>query len=164
MTPACLALYNVSVLSLHIIYASTSGHTEYVIDQAIAALKGVTIEKQRAEQAVPEDLLKGDILLLASGSWNTGGIEGQLNPHMHKLLKEKSGEVDLQGKKVVLIALGDDRYRYTANAMVHLKEFVTSHNGKIIEPTLTIVNEPYGQEKKVSEWAGILNSQFSILN
>jgi flavodoxin I len=144
------------VQTLHIIYASTSGHTEYVVDQAVSALKGMDIEKQRAEQAVPEDLLRGDVLLLASGSWNTGGIEGQMNPYMHILLKEKATDIDLHGKKVLLIALGDDRYRYTAGALAHLKEFVTMHNGQVIEPALTIVNEPYGQEKnrKKRLWIG----------
>ena len=144
--------------SVHIIYASTSGHTEYVVDQVITALQGVQVEKQRAELAQPEDLLKGDMLLLASGTWNTGGVEGQLNPHMDELLRKRAAGVDLGGKKVLLIALGDSRYRYTANAMVHLEEFVKSHNGIVVEPTLKIINEPYGQEGKIRQWADQLLS------
>ncbi len=143
--------------SLQIIYASTSGHTEYVVDQAIAALKGVAVEKLRAEQTQAADLLKGDVLLLASGSWNTGGVEGQLNPHMHELLKKRAADLDLSGKKVLLIGLGDDRYRYTVGCMQHLVEFVASHNGVVIEPTLKIVNEPYGQEKKIEEWTAAIS-------
>jgi flavodoxin I len=145
-------LYNVPVSSLQIICASTSGHTEYVIDHIIASLSGVQITKQRPEQSEPTDLLKGDVLLLASGSWNTGGVEGQLNPYMHDLLKKRAADIDLGGKKVLLVGLGDDRYRYTVGCMQHFIEFVTSHNGVVIEPTLKIVNEPYGQEKKVEEW------------
>ncbi len=148
--------------SLHIIYASTSGHTEYVIDQVVKHLSGAV--KVRAELAQPEDFLKGDVLLLATGTWNTGGIEGQLNPHMDELLRKRATAIDLGGKKVLLIALGDDRYRYTANAMTHLIEFVKMHNGVVMEPTLKIVNEPYGQEKKIEEWIHILNTQYSILN
>ncbi len=136
-------------------YASTAGHTEYVTDILMNVLQGgggVTAERRRAELCAPEDLLKGDILLLASGTWNTGGVEGQLNPHMHALLKEKSGRADLKGKKVACIALGDDRYRYTAEARVHLEEFVRTHNGTLLMDSLVIVNEPYGQEGKVREW------------
>lgn len=147
--------------SLHIIYASTSGHTEYVVDQVMADLQGIQASKQRAELTQPEDLLKGDVLLLASGSWNTGGIEGQLNPYMDALLKKRAAGVDLGGKKVLLIALGDDRYRYTAHAMVHLEEFVKTHNGVVAEPTLKIINEPYGQEEKVREWTGQLLSSLA---
>ncbi|OGJ56378.1 hypothetical protein A3D88_03240 [Candidatus Peribacteria bacterium RIFCSPHIGHO2_02_FULL_52_16] len=141
--------------SLHILYASTSGHTEHVIDTLIAFLmaKGVNITKQRAEESAPEDLLKGDVLLLASGTWNTGGIEGQLNPHMHEFLKIRAKDIDLKEKSVAVIALGDARYRYTAKAGEHLKEFIAKHHGKILGEPLKIVNEPYGQEEKVHDWA-----------
>jgi hypothetical protein len=78
--------YTTPVPALHIIFASTSGHTEFVVDMLIEELKieapEWSTEKQRAEDAKPEDLQKGDVLLLASASWNTGGIEGQLNPYM----------------------------------------------------------------------------------
>jgi hypothetical protein len=70
---------------LHIVFASTSGHTEYVVDTLIDSLKGIVpeweIEKTMAEKTQPQDLLRGDVLVLASATWNTGGIEGQLNPH-----------------------------------------------------------------------------------
>lgn len=156
--------YTPSVSSLQIIYASTSGHTEYVVDQIIATLTGVKVEKQRAEQAQPEDLLKGDILLLASGSWNTGGAEGQLNPHMHELLKKRATGIDLAGKKVLLVGLGDQRYRYLVGAMTHMMEFVKTHGGVVVEPVLKVVNEPYGQEKKVEEWATVIRKQLSAFS
>ncbi len=143
--------------SLHVIYASTSGHTEYVVDQLMDTLKETApqlwIEKQRAELAKPEDLMKGDVLLLASSTWNTGSIEGQLNPHMHAFLKERAATADLHGKKVALIALGDDRYHFTVGAMSHLEAFVCNHHGQLLEPGLRIVNEPYGQEEQVKNWA-----------
>ena len=69
---------------LHIIFASTSGHTEYVVDSLIDSLKDIAqgweIEKTMAETTQPQDLLRGDVLLLASATWNTWSIEGQLNP------------------------------------------------------------------------------------
>lgn len=155
----------IAVPSLQIIYASTSGHTEYVIEKLVASLlkqrPELRIEKHRAEQCSVEHLLQGDILLLASGSWNTGGVEGQLNPHLHALLKEKAVGVDLKGKKVALVALGDARYRYTVGAAAHLEEFVKTHGGEILGDTLKIVNEPYGQEKTVEEWGKKLLSKIS---
>lgn len=139
--------------SLHAIVASTSGHTDYVVDEVVASLEPtVTVTRQRAEQAKPEDLAKGDVLLLACGSWNTGGSEGQLNPHMHMLLRERAKAVDLKGKKVAVIGLGDERYRYTARAKDLLEEFVSSHGGVVLS-SLRVVNEPYGQEKEVRAWA-----------
>ncbi len=146
-----------TVPSIHIVYASTSGHTEYVVGVAVDALrKGLTsaeIEVQRVEKVVAEDLLRGDILVLASSTWNTGGSEGQLNPHMHELLRVRAKDIDLQGKKVLCIGLGDSRYHFTARALTLLEEYVTAHGGTLIPQSLKIVNEPYGQEDAICDWA-----------
>lgn len=140
-----------AVPSLQIVYASTSGHTEYVIGRIAAAIPGAVVT--RVERATPDTLLAGDVLLLASGSWNTGGVEGQMNPHMHFLLRGAAKDLDLNGKKVAIVALGDARYRYTANAGNLLEDYVKSHGGAVLGERLVIVNEPYGQEPAIDAWA-----------
>jgi flavodoxin I len=140
---------------LHIVFASTSGHTEHVVDTLTDSLKstpGWEIEETMAEKAQPQDLLSGDVLLLASATWNTGGTEGQLNPHMWALLEDKAKTIDLAGKPCACIGLGDHRYFYTARAADHLQHYVDAHHGRLIVPTLKIINEPYGQEEAVREW------------
>jgi flavodoxin I len=142
--------------SLYIVFASTSGHTEYVVDALIASLKSITpgweIKETAAERTQPEDLLSGDVLVLASATWNTGGIEGQLNPHMWALLHYKAKALDLAGKPCACIGLGDHRYFYTARAADHLQHYVKAHHGRLIVPTLKIIDEPYGQEEAVRDW------------
>lgn len=132
-------------IRIRLIYASTAGHTEYVVSALSERLSssGVEVTMQRAEQATPADLTAGDILLLACGTWNTGGIEGQLNPHMHALLRERADSIDLKNLPCLAIGLGDRRYRYTANAAVLLEKFVTGHGGTMLLPPLKIVDEPY---------------------
>jgi flavodoxin I len=76
------------------------------------------------------------VVLLASGTWDVRGIEGQLNPHMRELLHDKAADLDLAGKPCACIALGDDRYFYTARAADHLEQFVRSHHGRALLPTL----------------------------
>jgi flavodoxin I len=141
---------------LHIIFASTSGHTGYVVDALIGFLRSMTlgweIEQTMAEKAQSRDLLGGDILLLASATWNTGGIEGQLNPHMSVLLHDQAKTLDLAGKPCACIGLGDHRYFYTARAADHLQHYVKAHHGRLIVPTLKIIDEPYGQEEAVRVW------------
>ena len=141
---------------LHVVFASTSGHTEYVVEALIDSLKtiapGWEIDETLAEKAQPQDLLTGDVLLLASATWNTGGIEGQLNPHMWVLLHDKAKTLDLAGKPCACIGLGDHRYFYTARAADHLEHYVEAHQGRLIVPTLKIVDEPYGQEEAVRVW------------
>jgi flavodoxin I len=142
--------------SVHIVFASTSGHTEYVVDALIDSLKRTTpgweIKETMAEKTQPQDLLGGDVLLLASSTWNTGGIEGQLNPHMWLLLHGKAKTLDLAGKPCACIGLGDHRYFYTARAVDHLQQYVKAHHGRLIVPTLKIIDEPYGQEEAVRVW------------
>ena len=141
---------------LHVVFASTSGHTEYVVEALIETLKSTTpdweIEEMMAEKAQPQDLLSGDVLLLASATWNTGGIEGQLNPHMSALLHDKAKTLDLAGKPCACIGLGDHRYFYMARAADHLQNYVEGHNGRLVVPTLKIIDEPYGQEEAVRVW------------
>jgi flavodoxin I len=142
--------------SLHIVFASTSGHTQYVVEALIDSLKSITpnweIEETMAERAQPQDLLSGDVLLLASATWNTGGIEGQLNPHMSALLQDKARTLDLAGKPCACVGLGDRRYFYTARAADHLLNYVEVHHGRLILPALKIIDEPYGQEEAVRVW------------
>jgi len=137
--------------SLHIIYASTSGHTEYVVETLAAFLRehGIGGELQRAEKAQPADLAKRDALLLACGTWNTGGVEGQMNPHMDAFLHDRAKGVDLAGKPTALIALGDSRYYYTARATEHLMRFQRDHHGTPLLTPFVLVDEPEGQEEKV---------------
>lgn len=140
---------------MNIIYASTSGHTEYVVQKLAEFLESskCQVTSAKAEQAKPEDLLEGDLLVLASGTWNTGGVEGQMNPHMHDFLLTKAKDSDLKGKNVMLIALGDHRYFYTCRAGEHMRKFVMTHGGQVIEPSLLIVNEPYDQDEKIEKWS-----------
>jgi flavodoxin I len=142
--------------SLHIVFASTSGHTQYVVEALIDSLKSTSpdweIKETMAEKARPQDLLNGDVLLLASATWNTGGIEGQLNPHMWALLQDKAKALDLVGKPCACIGLGDHRYFYTARAADHLQHYVEAHHGWLMLPTLKIIDEPYGQEEAVRIW------------
>ena len=141
---------------LHIVFASTSGHTEYVVDALVGFLKSISpgweIEEAMAEKTQPPDLLSGDVLLLASATWNTGGTEGQLNPHMSVLLHDKAKTLDLAGKPCACIGLGDHRYFYTARAADHLQHYVRAHHGRLIVPALKIIDEPYGQEETVRAW------------
>ena len=143
--------------SLTAIIASTSGHTEFVLDTVLQYWKDVVpnlaVRTVRAELATAEDLLNCDVLLLGSGTWNTGGIEGQLNPHMHALLFERVKNIDLQKKPVLLISLGDDRYYFTTRCTERFMEFMKKANGTSLSMPLVILNEPYDKVERIKKWA-----------
>jgi flavodoxin I len=140
--------------SLYIIFATTSGHTEFVVDTLARSveLSDWKLEQIPAEKASQQDMLQGAALLLASSTWNAGGGEGQLNPHMSALLQSRAKNLDLAAKPSACIGLGDHRYYYTARAADLLQEFIESHHGRLLLPTLRIVDEPYGQELAISNW------------
>jgi len=63
------------------------------------------IEETIAEKTHPQDLLSGDVLLLASSTWNTGGTEGQLI-HTWGFAPRQGETLDLGGKPCACIGLG----------------------------------------------------------
>jgi flavodoxin len=143
--------------TLHAIIASTSGHTAFVLETVLKhwqeVLPALQVKTIPAELATADDLLQCDILLLASGTWNTGGVEGQLNPHMHELLTEREKGIDLQKKSVFLISLGDDRYYFTTRCTERFMQFLKESNGASAGIPLIIFNEPYDQIEKIQKWA-----------
>lgn len=153
--------------TLTLLYSTSTGHTEFVVDALATelnkSLPDLRILKQRAEMSSSDDLKKSDILLLACGSWNTGNIEGQLQPHMHELLTVRAADVDLKGMPAAAIGLGDERYHFTARAAEKLTDYLTDHHAKVLLPTLKIINEPFDQTAKIEAWAKEFASSISKL-
>lgn len=148
-------------------YASTSGHTEFVIERVAALLSKIlpdlTVELLKAERAEKKDLERADILLLGSATWNLSGVEGQLNPHMHELLMNRAADAALQGKPVAVVSLGDDRYYYRTRCTEHLQRFIREHGGKPLLPPLVILNEPYDQGERIDRWTQKLSESVRSL-
>jgi flavodoxin len=149
---------------LLIIYSSTSGHTEYVLDvlQNFIKEKGASWEvtAQNVELTDPQQLLDCDVLLLASSTWNT--TEGLLPPNFQLFIRGAK-DLDLKEKPTCVIGLGDDRYYYTCRATAHLMQFAREHGGKNLLPPLPIVNEPYDQDDKVIKWGEKLLEKLSTV-
>ncbi len=153
--------------TLIIIYTTGTGHTEFVVDLVMTTLAtlipDLRIVKQRAESSTPEDLMKGSVLLLACGSWNTNNLEGQMSPFMHDLLAVRALKEDLKGMPAAVIGLGDDRYFFTAKAADRMADYCQTHNAKLLLPALKIINEPFDQEKKIVAWTKEFASKISDL-
>ncbi len=155
------------IRTLTIIYTTGTGHTEFVVDTVIAALAGfcpnVRIAKQRAEISKPEDMMKGDALLLACGTWNTNNAEGMLSPYMHDLLVVRAAKEDLKGMPTAVIGLGDERYFFTAKAADRMVDYCGTHNAKLLLPALKIINEPFDQTPKIQAWTKEFVAKISVL-
>ena len=142
--------------TIRVVWGSTSGHTEYVADVLADVFRSNEpthhVEAARAEVLQPSDLFDADLLVLASSTWNTGGVEGQLNPHMQQLLHKRDESQTLAGRQCACVGLGDHRYYYRARAADLLEQFVHDCSGRLAVPTLKIVDDPYGQESIIRDW------------
>ncbi|MDD5054768.1 MAG: flavodoxin domain-containing protein [Candidatus Peribacteraceae bacterium] len=143
--------------SLNIIYGSINGNTEYVMGRIEAFLRtvlpGLIIRRVRAETAKPDDFKLADALLLGSGTWNTGGDEGQLNPHMHALLFEHLKDVRLPGKPMAFVSLGDEQHHFITDCIGHFRLFLQNVKGEKLLQSLILVNDPYTELERIDRWA-----------
>lgn len=143
-----------SKIPIHIIYASTSGNTEFVMDKVAEIWRGMGKEVflHRSEMTDISVIKDNQHFLLATSTWDHGTI----NPFFDKLLAQMK-ETDLSGKKSAFIGLGDRRYEkhYFCTGMTLLKEVWEDKKGVAIGIGLTIGREPFDEliDKMVRNWA-----------
>jgi flavodoxin len=139
---------------IHIIYASTSGNTEYVMEQVAKYWQeaGMQVKLYRAEQTTISTISDNKYFLFATSTWDHGTI----NPFFNALLAEMK-KADFSGKTASFIGLGDRRYEhhYFCSGMTLLKTIWEKNQGKSVGVALTIGREPFDQviEEMVQKWA-----------
>jgi len=143
-----------SNLPIHIVYASTSGNTEFVMDKVADVWRkmGREVFLHRSEKTDINILTKNKFFLLATSTWDHGTI----NPFFDRLLSEME-KLDFSDKSASFIGLGDRRYEshYFCTGMTLLKEVWEKSNGKSVGVALTIGREPFDEiiDKLVRDWA-----------
>jgi len=143
-----------SNLPIHIVYASTSGNTEFVMDKVADVWRkmGREVFLHRSEKTDINILTKNKFFLLATSTWDNGKI----NPFFDRLLSEME-KLDFSDKSAAFIGLGDRRYEshYFCTGMTLLKEVWEKSNGKSVGVALTIGREPFDEiiDKLVRDWA-----------
>ncbi|GIK84122.1 MAG: putative flavodoxin-2 [Patescibacteria group bacterium] len=139
---------------IHIIYASTGGNTEHVMEQVAQYWReqGVTVELHRSEQTPLSVITNNKYFLFATSTWDHGAI----NPFFLALLKEMK-TADFSGKTASFIGLGDRRYEkyYFCSGMTAIKEIWEKSKGRSVGVALTIGREPFETviEEMVKKWA-----------
>lgn len=138
---------------LPILYASTSGNTEWVVDQvsAIFAQQQLSSQLFRSEQTDAAVWTSSDIFVLATSTWE----HGELNPFFKKLF-DALEQIDCHGKQAAFIGLGDVRYEPVlfCGGMEQLQKRWLERGGKRIGRPLKINGEPFSLlESTVRPWA-----------
>lgn len=139
---------------IHIVYASTGGNTEHVMEQVAKYWReqGVTVELHRSEQTPLSVISENTNFLFSASTWDHGTI----NPFFTVLL-EQMKTVDFTGKTASFIGLGDRRYEehYFCAGMTLIKEVWEQNHGTSVGVALTIGREPFEEviETAVKTWA-----------
>lgn len=138
---------------VHIIYASTSGNVEIVVETVAKHLREAQLEVElhRAEQTGLEVITNNDTFILATSTWE----HGQLNPFFEKLYKELKTQ-NLQGKRATFVGCGDTRYEpilFNQGIKIIHKAWL-AQQGEEFHRQLLINGEPYHVlDTRVAEWA-----------
>ncbi len=140
--------------AIHIIYASTGGNTEHVMEQVAKywQAQGVLVELHRSEQTPLSVITENKYFLFATSTWDHGAI----NPFFTVLL-EQMQTADFKGKTASFVGLGDRRYEehYFCAGMTTLKEVWEKNSGTTVGVNLTIGREPFEEviEIAIKNWA-----------
>ena len=132
-----------------IIYGTTSGNTEYVVERIQEGLqdRGMQVTLERVEVAQPEDAKNYDLLILACPTYNVGRLQEYFEPFYEKLVK-----ADLKDLPAAVVALGMSKdYDIYAEAADYLETGLQKAGAKQILPTLRIDGMPHGRDE---EWQG----------
>ncbi|MCB9813095.1 MAG: flavodoxin family protein [Pseudomonadales bacterium] len=139
---------------IQIIYASTSGNTEFVMEKVadVWIEIGHEVNLHRAETTDIKLIEDNTYFLLATSTWDHGTI----NPFFDKLLAQMT-KADFSGKSATFIGLGDRRYEkhYFCTGMKLLQEVWEKQKGTSVGVPLTIGREPFDDliDKVVRDWA-----------
>jgi len=141
------------MVSILIIFGSTSGNTELVCDKVSQVLreKKYKVVVQRAEQSTPSDINKYTYCILASSTYG----QGILQDHMLKFIK-KCSRANFKDKKFAVIGLGDNKYNteYIIESAKILEKKITENDGVLLTPSLRINKTPVLHlEDTIKTWA-----------
>lgn len=127
--------------SILIIYGSTGGNTQMVVEAVVGHLKeaGVSADCQRAEQSNIEDINKADVVVLASPTYGHGILERYMEAFCEKLK-----HVDFNKKQMSVIGVGEAKYelQYHLESARILEDLIQDCGGEMILPPLKISGSP----------------------
>lgn len=140
-------------MEVYLIYASTSGNVETVMEcvSHVLGRHGFETFLCRSEQTNIEVVKKNKKFIFATSTWE----HGLLNPFFDKLY-EQMQTISCMGKEAAFVGLGDRRYEPVlfCEGMEKVRRLFVKVGGVEVEKALKIQGEPYDLlELTVEPWA-----------
>jgi flavodoxin len=142
------------VEKIQIIYASTSGNTELVVEyisERIQSTSDLEFELHRAEFTDIEVILKNKYFILATSTWEHGVV----NPFFNNLIKEIQKH-NMQGKYAGFVGCGNGHYERIlfCKGIDIVKDVFIAQGGSELGHVLKIDGDPHIHlELQVKHWA-----------
>lgn len=148
-------------MDIYLIYASTSGNVEIVMESIgnVLLSEGFKTTLCRAEKTSIEMVGKHNKFVFGTSTWE----HGRLNPffaHLHEQLKT----LDCHGKRAAFVGLGDRRYEPVlfCEGIEQVRRLWLQEGGYEIGTVLKIQGEPYAQiDSVVKPWADGVAESFN---
>ena len=149
--------------TIHLIYASTYGNTETVIEATAAQLatRGWVAETHRAEKTSVEVVTQNHLFVFGTSTWE----HGALNPFFKEYLNQLK-TTPCQGKTAAFVGCGDRRYEPVlfCEGIEIIKRVWVAQQGAVVGETLKIQGEAYGLlDSLVVPWADTIATAFANL-
>lgn len=144
---------------INIIYASSSGNTELVLEYVSEVLEKYGYENQLMKSEVTSiDVIKeNDLFIFGTSTWE----HGEINPLFQNLLN-KMNDTDMSNKRAGFVGLGDTRYEPVlfCEGMEIIRKSFIDNGGKQIAESLKIDKEPHEKlDTVVKNWVNSLIKQ-----
>lgn len=120
-------------MKILIVYASRRGTTRKIADIIVKILEanGLSVDIRKASLSQASDLLKYDVLLLGSSTWE----DGDLHEDMDQIERDLR-DLDLKGKFAAAFGTGNSRFRYFCEAVDILETRLKHSGAKLLIPSL----------------------------
>lgn|GEM_PF-346233 len=144
---------NNCVAKVQIIYSTVGGNTEIVVKKITndLVLSGHQVDSFRVDNYTTENLLKYDLTILASPTYNQGTLDDHFKPFF-----KNWKSVDLTGRYFVAVGLGSMKYysEYLTEATGLLEEEISKKGCQLAIPGLRIGVDPLKVlDSLVAKWS-----------
>jgi len=120
---------------IELIVGTETGTAEYVADEVLELLEANNIQARATLEPQFEELKASSLWIVITSTHGAGDIPPNLQPFVQSLKQDNS---NLDGKKVIVIALGDSNYDTFCQAGITVSEQLTTLNCELIAPILKV--------------------------
>lgn len=152
-------------MKIAIIYATNSGGTYQVSKQIARSLSAHDITIKKAADTNPAELLRYNVVLFGSPSWNVGGKEGMPVESMQALL-QKMQAFKMVPKHYAVFGCGDSGFAYFCGAVDVIDKHLRFQHSKVVCPPLKIDEfflHLHKSEQQVDAWVQVLKEKLKHL-